>query len=453
MTPMEGVSLAGAALVLILLVVRPTVGIAALAIYYPLYWVAPRFPVAGMNAETTLVGLGMALTLLRFGVRIPPPQFSLPVIAFVLVLLASWGVAITSVAQGYSDPWDMFKVVKTHAFTSLMFFMGYWWFREPRDRLRLFEALSLGAGFAAASAIVDLVHPYTYNSMLEGRPSGLLENPNALACVLGAFGLVCLYLVGRDDLPRWRRWLHGSIYALCLTGIILTLSRGGWLAFIAGHSLWFLYVNRKVLALGMAALALAATIAFPLLPEMIQERVEQASNVEATVRLQGAGPLTGSAAFRVIMYRIGLEMWMESPLWGKGLDAVKILTPTYGAKYGILKHKTPHSLPLKFIAETGLLGIGVLFALAMVVLVVGRRLWRWSDDPLLGVLLLGVGTTIGTADLFHTNFLHVHTMSAYFWLLLGVCVRKYMVGDDYDYDEEPEALDPELEARGATAPV
>ena len=81
MTPLEMAAGSVALLVLVLLLARPVTGIVALALVYPLILVAPRLPVPGMNVETTLVGVALALTLLRFGLRIPPPRYSLPVIS------------------------------------------------------------------------------------------------------------------------------------------------------------------------------------------------------------------------------------------------------------------------------------------------------------------------------------------------------------------------------------
>jgi O-antigen ligase len=116
---------------------------------------------------------------------------------------------------------------------------------------------------------------------------------------------------------------------------------------------------------------------------------------------------------------------------------VRLLTPQYGAKYGLIRRKSPHSLPLKLGAETGLIGLSVFFWLTLTAALLSMGLWRERDgDHELGALLLAVGVCIGASNIFHTGFLLNHTLSAYFWLLYGTCARRYMVGDVEGEEDE-----------------
>jgi O-antigen ligase len=440
-TSLEMLVGAVALLVLVLLIARPMVGIVAFAFAYPLYLVGPRLPVPGMNIETTLVGVAMALTLLRFGLRIPPPRYSLPVICLMLVLLASWLIGGTSLPRFAPDVglWDLFRAVKSLLFTSLLFFVGYWWFQDRTDRTRLLEAISFGTGIFALTGIADFAIGFSQSARFASRAASFFQNPNMLADFLAAFSLVALYLIRQPEVTRTRRGLHLCVWGASMVAIVLTLSRSGWLGVLAGHGVWFLYVNRQLFAVGFVTVVLAATIAFPLLPAIVQERVERTTSGGVLITsMSELGALEGSAAFRILMYRIGLEMLWDSPLWGHGLHSVSVLSPHYGAKYGIRKRKAPHSLPLKLAAEAGLLGIGVYAWICLTTLMLGRALWRERDhDYTLGALLLASGATILTTNLFQTTFLTSHAESAYFWLLFGACARRYMVGDvDDDEFEE-----------------
>jgi O-antigen ligase len=414
-TALEMVAGAGTFVVLVLLIARPMTGMVALALAYPLILVAPRLPVPGMNVETTLVGVALALTLLRFGLRIPPPRYSLPVITLMLVLLASWLIGGTSLPQHAPDVglWDLFRIVKSLLFTSLLFFVGYWWFQDRTDRTRLLEAISFGTGIFALTGIADSAFGFTQAARIGGRAAGLFLDPNMLADFLAAFSLACLYLLRQPEVPRFRRGLHLCIWGLSMVAIVLTLSRAGWLGVLAGQ------------------------------PAIVQERVERTTSGSVLITgMAELGTLEGSAAFRILMYRIGLDMLWDSPLWGHGLHSVNVLSPHYGAKYGIHKRKAPHSLPLKLAAESGLFGIGVYLWIVLTTLILGRALWRERDhDYALGALLLASGATILTANLFQTTFFHSHAESAYFWLLYGTCARRYMVGDVDDEDDEFEEFD------------
>ena len=72
----------------------------------------------------------------------------------------------------------------------------------------------------------------------------------------------------------------------------------------------------------------------------------------------------------------------------------------------------------------GILGLGAFLWLSLLVLHTGRRLW-WgrSDERRFGPLLLGVGATLLIANLFTTEFMHTHQVSAYFWLLLAIAAH------------------------------
>jgi O-antigen ligase len=356
------------------------------------------------------------------------------------VLLASWLIGSASLSRFGPElgVWELFRVVKSLLFSSLLFFVGYWWFQDRTDRTRLLEAMSFGVGILAVAGIADYVFGFTFSAVISGRATGFSGNPNMLGGLLAAFSLVSLYLLRQPEVPNVRRRLHLCVWAVAILTIVLTLSRASWVGVMAGHAVWFLYVNRRILAVGFAVMVLAATVAFPLVPTIIQERVEGTTTkggpTEVRV-IRGAGPFKGSAAFRIAMYRIGAEMLWDSPLWGHGLGSIKVLSPEYGAKYGILRGKSPHSLPLKLAAESGFIGLGVYFWIAFTTLMLGRALWRERDhDYAIGALLLAAGAAILASNLFQTSFFHSHIESAYFWLLYGACARRYMIGD---VGEEP----------------
>ena len=62
MNPLELISLVGFGVVLVLLLWRPQLGIAAFVMYYPLNDHVPRLPIPGFNAESLLFGIMGAVT-------------------------------------------------------------------------------------------------------------------------------------------------------------------------------------------------------------------------------------------------------------------------------------------------------------------------------------------------------------------------------------------------------
>jgi hypothetical protein len=121
---------------------------------------APRLPVPGVNTETIMIGVAFAVTVLRFGGRLPPLRYSGPVLAFIGAILIGFVVAIpwaTNLhgADGGPAIWFIFKFVKSMTFTALLFFITYWWVRSPEDRQRMFVAICIAVFLSSVAGIVD----------------------------------------------------------------------------------------------------------------------------------------------------------------------------------------------------------------------------------------------------------------------------------------------------------
>ncbi len=426
MTGLTWLASGGALVVLALFFIRPRLGIIALAAFLPLNEHVLRPPLPGLNFETVIVGIALGLTVMRFGFRVPPLRYSGPVLAYMSVVfigfmvMASWG---PRQIPGFTA-FDVFRNAKSLVFTALLFFPLYLWFGDPRDRRRLLEGVSLGLGLVAVFGLADAVLKLSASAE-EGRALGLFGDPNAMGQCLAAFSLIQLHLFTRREIPTYRRGFHLFLYTLSFASVVLSLSRSAWLALVLGHGVWLLYVNRKVLLLSATALLLVLTIAFPLVPGLLRERIEATfTSGNIVFAAPGASGFEASAASRIVFYRIGGQMFLDSPIWGHGLASFKLLTPKYGARYGMLKYKDPHSLLIKLGAETGVLGLGVFLWLAVVVVRTGRSLWRASsDEGALGALLLAVGATLLVGNLLTTEFMHAHQISGFFWILFAITTR------------------------------
>lgn len=424
--PMEYLATAAAFVVLILLVVRPATGLCALMMFYPFVHYVPRLP-AGLNAQTILITTALVLTLIRVGVRFPPVRVTAPVLAFVFVMVMGFVVASAGVDyfDAYFNTWERFKAVKSRVFTCLLFFIVYWSARDASKRQDLLEGVSIGLLSVAAFAVGETF--FGVRSPGE-RAEGLFGNANYTGDVLGIFLIVPLYLVRAGEMSRTRRLFHLAIYGLCAVSLILTLTRAGWVAAFAGHAIWFLYERKQVAVVAAVTVLACATIAYPLVPSIVRDRIEGSFGTGSkNYRLDGAlgkVKLEGSATTRLVLYSIGFDIWKDSPLWGHGLDTFRYLAKPYGAKYGLIGGKTPHSLPLKLATETGLVGIAGLVWIGMTLLFTGLRIWRRKDpERMLGPFLIAVSVSALTVNLFHEDFMLSAISSGFFWTVFGLCAR------------------------------
>ena len=196
------------------------------------------------------------------------------------------------------------------------------------------------------------------------------------------------------------------------------------LAALMGHIVWFGFVNRRLLVVGALVALLVGPLSYPFLPTVIRDRVEGTFRVgQSLYGVEGAAGLEGSAALRVALWRIGWDMFSDSPIWGQGLGSFELKAPRYGAGYGVLSHRSPHNLPIKVAAESGLIGLAVFGWLVLAVLSVSLALWRsQSTTRYLGALVLAVSMTFGVANLFAT-VAYENLVSIYIWALVGLIGR------------------------------
>ena len=180
------------------------------------------------------------------------------------------------------------------------------------------------------------------------------------------------------------------------------------------------YGNRGLLLAGAVALVLLVTVGYASVPDLIRDRIDATFRTRNTVLWGGGAERFGSGADRIVYYQIGAEMFLESPIWGHGANAFLLNTPKYGAKYGILGNKAPHSIVVKIATETGSIGLAIFGWLVLTVMLVSHRVGRYSpDDRGLGVLLFGGFAAIGVTSLFQPTFFS-HVLGGYFWLLFGL---------------------------------
>ncbi|MBN2138254.1 MAG: O-antigen ligase family protein [Sedimentisphaerales bacterium] len=216
--------------------------------------------------------------------------------------------------------------------------------------------------------------------------------------------------------------------ALSAIAIVMSLSRSGWLFVVAGVSAILFFGKKPIRAVVMIAIVGLVFVFFPLLAEMVSERVEQTGTLSS---------LGSSASWRI-------EIW-KTMLSGLDLGTIGIGVGRLGsfARYG----HSAHSYYVAIIAQTGLIGV-------LYFIILGFSLWRrtWDhirteEDPLLLTIWKGI-FAINFGVLFYS--LTVETLDVdlvakamfFFWPLLYM--HRYLVGeaayeeydDEFIYDDE-----------------
>jgi putative inorganic carbon (HCO3(-)) transporter len=199
-----------------------------------------------------------------------------------------------------------------------------------------------------------------------------------------------------------------AVFAITVPVVVLSFSRGGYLAFAAVVLGLALSHRRRLALLGVAAAgALALALAPPIrLRVLIELQNAYGSSVDSRIELW-------SAALRLIRAR---------PLLGAGLSGFPDrITPYFTHFHTEANFVDPHNIVLNFWVETGLLGLLAMAWIVGAAVVTCVRGWvslpaAWRPYQL-GVLLAMVAVVVhGLVDVPYFK----NDLSLEFWALLAV---------------------------------
>jgi O-antigen ligase len=253
------------------------------------------------------------------------------------------------------------------------------------------------------------------------RQMGLTDNPNSLGfrmiwCVL--CGLMFWQVQG-----RWRILFRAGIFSLIPIAAFVILSTGSrksFLALVFALLSWAVFAsstgNRmaaylvRLFIAGILTGILVAVMPFVINNTVVGKRFEQFFN-------EGQGSIVAAAKThrRYDMYGEAVELFLEHPLFGVGLDNFKLYS-FYNA--------SSHSDYMEPLANTGLIGFLLYQSFYGFLLFRSFALLRWSKDAktiyrlkmiiisVLTIMVIGLGRSHYTSQIV---FVLLTTFSVYTW--------------------------------------
>lgn len=219
---------------------------------------------------------------------------------------------------------------------------------DSRSQLeRMIKAVVLGGTAVSLYGIAQYVFRFGYqseawvdNSMFSAisfRVVSTLENPNMLGqylVLMIPLGGACL-LNAQSKKERWI-WL-GCCGAMCAC-MLLTFSRGGWLALLCAGLVFALLISPRLLLLAPVALLALYFV----LPDTIIQRFTSIGNLS-----------DHSTSYRVFIWLGSLEMLADYWLCGigPGTEAFNTVYPLYAYDAIVTPHS--HNLLLQIMADAG----------------------------------------------------------------------------------------------------
>ena len=224
---------------------------------------------------------------------------------------------------------------------------------KARTKDLLVNALYLVAGLCGAYAIaqyftlVGLPADWWGNSAEPKRAISFFAHPNAFALFITP---VLAFLIPHT-LEAFQRVRHHKnsaflvlAWGLGAVGLLLSLSRGGWLGLLAAAVLFVIIsMNKRLMLAGLGLLIVLGLI------------VVAVPNLRYRVLLPFHGEKSSVA--RLSLWDTGTKMIKDSPLVGKGLLGFNTNWEKYNTDPGLNPYPAPHNIFLNFWIETGLLGL------------------------------------------------------------------------------------------------
>lgn len=347
--------------------------------------VASMGALGGLNLSATsaslliLYALWAMEGLARVGAP-PRPRIvaSLPLVLYVALVALSTLVARDRELAGF----EVFLLCQM----LLLFIYVASWVRKRDDVV--FVMAVLVVGLALESAIMLFVYltgvelnllgiSTTVNSVYGDRVGGTLRSPNSAAAYLSMLLVPTASLL----LSPGRGWLKSMAAVACGLGVlalILTLSRGGWLAFALSAALFgFLAWRRGWVPLRfVAGAAILAMLVLALFQGVVFGRL-----------LDDDG---GTAIGRIPLMKLASAMIRDHPLSGVGANNFAAVVGQYaGPEYNMEWVYTVHNKYFLVWAEVGLMGL--LAFLMFLATTFARGVRSFLDgDSLLAPLALGL---------------------------------------------------------------
>lgn len=291
----------------------------------------------------------------------------------------------------------------------LIFFAAFSLVRSQEQLSRLLMViviLSAAMGLHGVyQYVADVPTPGSWTDAAESiraRAFSIVGSPNALGSQLAFAAPLAAALAWRARNWLWRLiWLGAA--GLCGLGLLLTFSRGAWLALFGAIVLFGLIWDRRVLAA-----TLIAAIVVGIGVEPVRERITYLFSSQYIEKSQNDG--------RIARWLDAYDQMRDEPVFGRGLGR-------YGGAVAARRYGTTYvdNYYMKTTAETGLFGIGLYLWLQAFVLWHVFQVWRRENDPGHKIFLTGLAMA-AVVLLLHNgveNIFEIPYLNFYYWLIIA----------------------------------
>lgn len=391
-------------------------------LYAILIWLAPlyvwRFELVGLPANFFLVALGLVVSIGFIDIirnRVWQEYFSklqhLPKVirwAVILFFFASIlslfvnGVDLAKVGQ-----WLVLYLLPIVGASQVYFFAS----KHPDQKQYVISAMYVMMGILGLVALVQyffligLPVDYWGNSQEPKRAIGFFAHPNGFSLFITP---ILAYLLPdlkkRIEKYNWRQvWLI-AFWLLGAFGLLVSLSRGGWLGLAAAITIFVIFSSSKKLLLGYAIFAIILCGVIVAVP-----------NLRYRVILPFMGEKSSVARFS--LWETGWKMVQDSPLLGQGVNGFNYNWDKFNSDPNLQHYNFPHNFLLNTWIDLGLLGL--VSWLVMVLYGLWQMVKRRSNSYVLGLSLFLIAILVhGLIDIPYFK----NDLAFIFWLIFALSI-------------------------------
>lgn len=299
------------------------------------------FSIAGMNFALGLAALAWVVWIIqRRGARVRPDGLALAAIALALFSLPS-ALMSENVSRAMRD-WRSYWQL------AICFLVGAHIMRV-RARAAAFWTMAVASALACVVAFVQRAGGLDLGPIhigAEHRVSGTMHTMT-FAGILYQLVVFNAALAFSPGFRRRRAWL-GLIVAMNFAALLLTMTRGAWIAVVAGAIVLCLLLRNRVLVLATAA-AVVALAVFSFAFARDQGRT-------IAVTEFATAPADRNVSTRLVLWQISWELFRENLLLGVGMGDYSIETEKRLEGRAVRTTVDTHNVFLQVLATRGLVG-------------------------------------------------------------------------------------------------
>ncbi|GAC1412825.1 MAG: hypothetical protein NVSMB66_3040 [Candidatus Doudnabacteria bacterium] len=273
---------------------------------------------------------------------------------------------------------------------------------SPLNKIRLVKFIFILIGLFSIFAIfqyftlLGLPNAWLGNSIEPKRALSVFDHPNGFALFLTPLLAFLLPFVFERKLSL----IYKFLYIISIFGLLLSLSRGGWLGFLLAAGVYVLFFASSRI---QKTSVIAAIILFSI--------VYSVPNLRYRVILAYNGDR--STESRYSLWQTAEKMIKDSPILGKGLQGFKLNFDKYNTDPAQPSINLAHNIFLNFWVETGLAGLILFILISFFALF---RAWRLQGLVSIGITLFLV--SIYAHGLVDNPYLK-NDLALVFWMILA----------------------------------